>query len=197
MKSWIEYNESNIMLMKPSREVIQEIVWYLHTVVEGESKEYSINKDLLERTDRLILSKNINTGEALYEAGTDDIEVFINELLEIAKNDKMWYKEMVGIYKEIRHLCSAFPSVSEIVENYLGIIESGFNYYIQHMSPHSYEIRLRSKHGVVVSLEEFVKYCMEVKRSSNRIDQKSVLKSCERYVGDTVSTADFKIKLNK
>jgi len=171
IKGWIRFNES--VDGRFTEEMSMEIVYYF----SEDSKPTNSISDLFFNNPE---TENLFN---FYESGYDEYKAATQKLYgEVNKGSLEFRDIMFQVYTMIREERSAFPTVAEIEDMFLDLIDDGYS-FIVYSSQYEYKIKIYKYDD---SIENFVKYTTSIGGRVKRLNVsplKSTLSKAERLNG--------------
>jgi hypothetical protein len=171
IKGWIRFNES--VDGRFTEEMSMEIVYYF----SEDSKPTNSISDLFFN------NPETNNLFNFYESGYDEYKSATKKLYGVVNSGNPELKEKIfQVYTMIREERSAFPTVAEIEDMFLDLIDDGYS-FIVYSSQYEYKIKIYKYDD---SIENFVKYTTSIGGRVKRLNVsplKSTLSKAERLNG--------------
>jgi hypothetical protein len=171
IKGWNTFNES--VDGRFTEEMAMEIVYYFS---ESSEPSKSIEKVFLSSPE----SENLFY---FYDSGYDEYKDATQKLYSEANKGSLEFRDnMIQVYNMIRDERSAFPTVVEIEDMFLDIIDDGYS-FIVYSSQYEYKIKMYKDDD---TLDSFVKYTKSLGDRVKRLNVsplKSTLSKAERLNG--------------
>jgi|LakMenEpi03Aug12_release.lakeMendotaPanAssembly.Ray.scaffolds.fasta_scaffold428375_2 hypothetical protein len=171
IKGWIRFNES--VDGRFTEEMAMEIVYYFS---EDSKPSKSIEKLFFDNPET-------NNLFNFYESGYDEYKASTKELYGVVNSGSPELKEKIfQVYNMIREERNAFPTVAEIEDIFLDMIDEGYSFVI-YSSQYDYKIKIYKDDD---SLDNFVKYTKFLGERIKRLNVnplKSTLSKAERLNG--------------
>ena len=171
LKRWDTFNES--VSGRFTEEMAMEIVYYFS---ESSEPSKSIEKVFLSSPE----SENLFY---FYDSGYDEYKGATQKLYSEANKGSLEFRDnMIQVYNMIREERSAFPTVAEIEDMFLDLIDDGYS-FIVYSSQYEYKIKIYKYDD---SIENFVKYTTSIGGRVKRLNVsplKSTLSKAERLNG--------------
>lgn len=171
IKGWKKFNESTDVRF--TEEMAMEIVYYF----SEDSKPTNSISDLFfdnPETENLF---------NFYESGYDEYKAATQKLYGVINKGSLEFRDtMIQVYTMIREERSAFPTVAEIEDMFLDLIDDGYS-FIVYSSQYEYKIKIYKYDD---SIDNFVKYTKSLGERVKRLNVsplKSTLSKAERLNG--------------
>jgi hypothetical protein len=171
LKRWDTFNES--VDGRFTEEMAMEIVYYF----SEDSKPTNSISDLFFNNPE---TENLFN---FYESGYDEYKTATQKLYGVVNRGSLDFRDsMFQVYTMIREERSAFPTVVEIEDMFLDLIDDGYS-FIVYSSQYEYKIKIYKYDD---SIENFVKYTTSIGGRVKRLNVstlKSTLSKAERLNG--------------
>jgi len=173
LKRWDTFNES--VSGRFTEEMAMEIVYYFS---ESSEPSKSIEKVFLSSPE----AENLFH---FYDSGYDEYKEATQKLYSESNKGSLEFRDnMIQVYNMIREERSAFPTVAEIEDIFLDMIDEGYSFVI-HSNQYQYKIKIQSSDSDA-TIDDFIKYTKSLSERVKRLNVsplKATLSQAERSNG--------------
>ena len=171
IKGWNTFNES--VDGRFTEEMAMEIVYYF----SEDSKPTNSISDLFFNNSE---TENLFN---FYESGYDEYKAATKKLYGVVNKGSLDFRDsMFQVYNMIRGERSAFPTVAEIEDMFLDLIDDGYS-FIVYSSQYEYKIKMYKDDDTLDSFVKYTKFLGERIKKLNVSPLKSTLSKAERLNG--------------
>lgn len=171
MKNWQRFNES--VDGRFTEEMAMEIVYYF----SEDSKPTNSISDLFFNNSE---TENLFN---FYESGYDEYKSATQKLYGAVNKGSLDFRDsMFQVYNMIREERSAFPTVAEIEDMFLDLIDDGYS-FIVYSSQYEYKIKMYKDNDTLDNFVQYTKFLGEGIKRFNVNPLKSTLSKAERLNG--------------
>jgi len=171
IKGWMRFNES--VYGRFTEEMAMEIVYYFS---ESSEPSKSIEKVFLSSPE----AENLFH---FYDSGYDEYKEATQKLYSEANKGSLEFRDnMIQVYNMIRDERSVFPTVAEIEDMFLDLIDDGYS-FIVYSSRYEYKIKMYKYDDTLDSFLKCTKFLGERVKRLNVSPLKSTLSKAERLNG--------------
>ena len=196
LKRWNTFNES--VAGRFTEEMAMEIVYYFS---ESSEPSKSIEEVFLSNPEAENLFQ-------FYDSGYDEYKEATQKLYsEVNKGSLDFRDSMTQVYNMIREERSAFPTVAEIEDIFLDMIDGGYSFII-YSNQYQYKIKIQNS-DYTTTIDDFIKWTKSLSERVKRLNinpLKATLSQVERSNGfydepqggkDTYVSNNFEILIRR